>query len=112
MFTAVTITGTFENADDSPCSGKVFATPNVAMSNDGAEQSTFPICGVLDDTGSLVTRSGDPFVLNSTNDADTLPQEAFYTFTLKIDGQDIMEFDAFVPTTTPQTFISLQENAV
>lgn len=111
-FTPVTITGQWQEADGSPSSGVLYATPSTVLTNDGEEQSADPIRGVLDETGSLVTWSGDPFIINATEDADTLPAEAFYTFTLKLYGQDMVEFNAIVPATSPQTFNDLQENAV
>lgn len=111
-FTPITITGQWLSGDGTPSSGKVWAIPSAPMSNGAEMQSSNPIVGVLDDTGSLVDMLGDPFVLNSTEDEGTMPVSCFYTFALKIDGQDVIQFNAFVPTTTPTTIETLQENAV
>lgn len=111
-FTPVTITGRWEGADGNPASGRVWAIPSAMMVNAGLEQSVNPVVGVLDDTGSLVTILGDPFILNSTEDEGTTPESVFYTFAIKIDGQDMEQFNAFVPTSSPTTIELLQENAV
>ena len=113
-FTPVIITGVFENPDGTPSSGTLCATPSVPLSNGAIEQSDSPICGLLDDTGSLIAQSGGPFTLNATNDAGTLPQGEFYIFTLKLDGQPIVEFNSPLLTDVGDTvtFISLQESAV
>lgn len=93
-FTAITITGTFENPDGSVASGTFCAKPSAVLSNGSVEQSAAPICGVLNDAGQLVAQSGQPFVVNATNDSGTTPEGEYYTFTLQLDGQALIEFAA------------------
>lgn len=112
-FTLVTITGAFVNSDDSPASGTLCATLSASLSNDGIEQSQEPVCGLLDPTGSLIAQNGKPFTLCATDDAGTIPQGYFYIFTLNLDGQSVVEFNAPVlNANNPITFVQLQDNAV
>lgn len=111
-FTAVTISGQFNNPDGTPASGTFCATPSAMLSNTGVEQADSPICGVLSDTGALVAQSGAAFIIKSTEDSGTLPVGEYYTFTLSIDGQSIIEFNAPLPVTTPITFAALRALAL
>lgn len=107
-FTAITITGTFENPDGSLSSGTFCATPSASLTNGSANATAAPVCGVLNDSGAIVAQSGQPFVINATNDAGTLPEGEYYTFTLQLDGQDLIEFNAPLPTVAGNTYTFAQ----
>ena len=112
-FTPVTVTGTWTNPDATAASGKVYATLSEALTNDGTTTAALAVCGVLDETGALMDRDGGPFELNATDDPGTTPEDAFYTFSVRIDGQDLLEFNAALPhASSPVALLTLQEDAV
>jgi hypothetical protein len=105
-FTKIALEGSFQNPDGSPASGTLCAVPDSSLRNyDGSleEMSNQSICGVLDASGRIVSQGLTAFVINATDDTGTVPVGAFYTFTLKLDGQDVIEFSSPVPS-DPATF--------
>ena len=110
MFTPIAIEGQFTNADGSTSTGTITATPNSALidvtGDETQDQARAPICGIIDSNGRIASQSGLAFVLNATDDADTLPIGASYTFTVVLDGEQIVEFSSGVPH-DPSAFHSL-----
>jgi hypothetical protein len=88
-FTKIALEGSFQNPDGSPASGTLCAVPDSSLRN---------YDGSLEESQGLTA-----FVINATDDTGTVPVGAFYTFTLKLDGQDVIEFSSPVPS-DPATF--------
>ena len=107
-FTMIALQAKFTNADGSPASGTVCATPNSHLENfdpGGEPQTMEPVCGLLDPNGRLVSQSYQSLVIAATDDPGTIPIGASYTFTIKLDGQDLVEFSSPLPS-DPQSWPS------
>ena len=55
------------------------------------------ISGLLDSQGRLVAQNGLALVLDATDDSQTTPYGAYYSFTLNVDGVGVFAFDSPVP---------------
>jgi hypothetical protein len=101
MFTPIAIEGLYSNADGTTSTGTITATPNSALvdltEDSTQDQTRAPIVGIIDELGRIAAQDGLAFVLNATDDEGTLPIGASYTFTLTLDGEQIVEFSSPVP---------------
>lgn len=94
-FTPITVVGTFEDASGKPATGRVTATPSHVFTNGEDAVTTKPIVGTI--VGGKLS-----FKLMASNDPETIPVEAFYTFRLEtFTGGPPTIFKAVVPYTAP-----------
>lgn len=105
--TLVTVTGSFANSDGSPASGTLCAIPQVKSSFGTTTYSTEPICGIIDDTGTLLSQASQPFTLLASADAGQTP-DVLYRFELRLNGELVSVFKALVGDTTPIAFTALE----
>jgi hypothetical protein len=95
MRTLVALEGRFFNADGTSARGTICATPSDATDFNEEGYTGQPICGLLDADGRVTAQSGRAMELFATDDVGA---QAFdYTFTVQLDGEDLVEFKAALP---------------
>ena len=102
MRTPISIQGVFTDADGSPATGTICATPTAPTINGSGYYPAEPICGVFDTSGRIVSQAMLALQLLASDDTGNVPNTV-YTFALKLDGQDLVEFNAFVPLASTAT---------
>lgn len=103
-FTLIAIEGQFTNADGSPAIGMICVTPGSEMENDGAWQMEMPVMGALDSMGRIVAAAGGALIVKATDDPATTPIGAYYTFSVRVSGQGLIEFSTGVPSGANDAF--------
>lgn len=101
--TPISIQGQLQNADGSPATGTIVATPNSLLANGAELYPTSPIAGLLNAEGQVVAQSMYALTVGATDDAGTTPAGSDYTFTIKLDGSPIQEFTAAIPHASTAT---------
>ena len=99
-FTMMAVQGLFTNPDGTPASGTLCITPNSAIENLTAgesPQTMQPVCGLLNQFGRIVSQAYTALEVAATDDSGTTPIGSSYTFSLKLDGQSLVEFSTPVP---------------
>jgi hypothetical protein len=96
-FTKITLQMQMVNADGTAASGTVYITPTRTLTNGIVGSDTFiasanAVAGAFDGAGRLVGVDGEAMTMNATDDSETLPIGSVYIFTIRIDGQGVVEF--------------------
>ena len=106
MRTPVSIQGLFIDSSESPAQGQITARPSQAVSAGARLYSADPARGIINVSGQLCDQGLQAFNLWATDDSVSPSEPPLdYTFSLRISGQALQEFRAYVPgsSTAPET---------
>lgn len=100
-FTQITVTASYETAENDPAAGTVEFLPTAPMVNAGTTVIAAPVAAVLGVGGGI------SLALAANNDAGTTPPGVGYRVSEFIDGQTARRYTVVIPATAPSGTVDL-----